>query len=98
MESISKNLNPVRLFGRSYPLGASFYDGGVNFSLYSKNATRVELLFFDDLDDRRSSRTFSLDPVHNHTFHYWHIFIPGIQQGQLYAYRVHGPLAPEKGR
>ena len=43
--------NPVRLYGRSYPLGASFYDGGVNFSLYSKNARQVELFFFDDVDD-----------------------------------------------
>jgi isoamylase len=97
MKSTNKNINPVRLFGRSYPLGASFYNGGVNFSLYSKNATRVELLLFDDMDDRCPSRTFPLDPVHNRTFHYWHIFIPGVQQGQLYAYRVHGPFAPEKG-
>lgn len=97
METLNKNLNPVRLFGRSYPLGASFYDGGVNFSLYSKNATSVELLFFDDVDDRKPSRIFTLDSIHHRTFHYWHIFVPGVQQGQLYAYRVHGPFAPEKG-
>ena len=98
MESSKKNLNPVRLFGRSYPLGASFYDGGVNFSLYSKNATQIELLFFDDVNNRRPSRVFNLDPVHNRTFHYWHIFVPGVEQGQLYAYRAHGPFAPEKGK
>jgi glycogen operon protein len=47
-------------------------DGGVNFSLYSRNATGVELLFFDLDDDVRPARLVRLDPVANHTFHYWH--------------------------
>ncbi len=97
MKKTGNSNNPVQLFGRSYPLGASFYDGGVNFSLYSKNARKVELFFFDDVDDPHPGRTISLDPARNRTFHYWHTYVRGVQEGQLYAYRVHGPFDPDKG-
>jgi len=83
--------------GRSAPLGATPRDGGVNFSLYSRHATQVELLFFDQEDDAKPARVFSLDPVKNRTYHYWHIFVPGALAGQIYAYRVYGPFEPELG-
>lgn len=84
-------------FGRSSPLGASLRDGGVNFSLYSRNATRVELLFFDHEDDAGPSRIIPIEPGTNRTYHYWHVFVPGAQVGQIYGYRVHGPFAPDLG-
>ena len=87
-----------RLFGRSYPLGASILDGGVNFSLYSKNAEQVEILLFDDVSDSRPARVIKLDPDKNRTFHYWHTFIEGIEEGQLYGFRVNGPFEPENGK
>ncbi|MEN0002600.1 MAG: glycogen debranching protein GlgX [Bacteroidota bacterium] len=77
--------------GRSYPLGATLEKGGVNFSLFSKNATGVELLLFDAKDHRQPIQTFQLDPATNRTFHYWHIHIKGAKAGQVYAYRVDGP-------
>ena len=83
--------------GQSSPLGASLDSGGVNFSLYSRDASGVDLLFFDQEDDARPSRVISLDPVINRTYHYWHIFVPGLQMGQLYGYRVHGTFDPSKG-
>lgn len=83
--------------GVSAPLGATFVDGGVNFSLYSRHATGVELLFFDREDDARPSRVFPFDPVKNRTYHYWHTFVKGVQPGQIYAYRVHGPFEPGSG-
>ncbi len=83
--------------GKSYPLGATVYDNGVNFCLFSKNCESIELLFFDDVDDRRPARSIRLDPEKNKTFYYWHIFVKGIVPGQLYGYRAHGPFAPEKG-
>jgi isoamylase len=83
--------------GRSAPLGATLRNGGVNFSLYSRNATQVELLFFDREDDAKPSRILLLDPVRNRTYHYWHIFVPGVTSGQIYAYRAHGPFQPERG-
>ncbi len=87
-----------RLFGRSYPLGASILDGGVNFSLYSKNAERVEILLFDDVSNSKPARIIQLDPEKNRTFHYWHAFVEGIGEGQLYGFRVYGPFDPKNGK
>ncbi len=84
--------------GRSFPLGATVYPDGVNFSLYSKSGEAVELLLFDAADDPKPSRVIALDPKINRTFYYWHVFVVGLQAGQVYAYRVYGPFAPEKGQ
>src|SRR5436190_16238746 len=83
-------------FGRSSPLGATVVDGGVNFSLFSRTASGVELLFFDR-EDATPSRAVRLDPATNRTYHYWHAFVPGVLPGQLYGYRVEGSSAPERG-
>jgi len=83
--------------GRSSPLGATLCDGGVNFSLYSRHASRVELLLFDHEDDAKASRTIVLDPVTHRTYHYWHVFVEGLRAGQLYGYRVYGPFDPAAG-
>jgi isoamylase len=82
--------------GRSAPIGASVQDGSVNFCLFSRTATGVELLLFDR-DDARPSRTIPLDPIANRTYHYWHVAVPQIEAGQLYGYRVSGPQQPERG-
>jgi isoamylase len=84
--------------GRSAALGASVEPGGVNFSLYSRDATGIELLLFDQPDDPKPSQTVVLDPVVNRTYHYWHVFLSGIQPGQIYGYRAHGPFDPGRGR
>jgi isoamylase len=83
--------------GRSFPLGATLCDGGVNFSVFSKHSTGVELCLFDRVDDARPARVISLDPRTHRTYHYWHVFVPGIAPGQLYAYRVHGLHDPADG-
>jgi isoamylase len=83
--------------GRSSPLGATCGDAGVNFSLYSRNATRIELLFFDHEDDSKPSRVFPIEPETNRTYHYWHAFVAGARPGQIYGYRVHGPFDPSRG-
>lgn len=83
--------------GRSSPLGATLYDGGVNFSIYSRNATKIELLFFDREEDANPSRIIPIDPAIGRTYHYWHTFVPGIGSGQIYAYRVYGPFEPALG-
>jgi isoamylase len=83
--------------GRSWPLGATVVEGGVNFSLYSRTASAVELLLFDREDDPRASRSVRIDPGTSRSYHYWHTFVPGIAPGQIYAYRVDGPCAPERG-
>lgn len=83
--------------GRSAPLGATLIDGGVNFSLYCRDGTRVELLLFDRVDDARPARVIALPPETHRTYHYWHVAVPGLTPGQLYAYRVDGPFDPSKG-
>jgi isoamylase len=83
--------------GTSAPLGATPLPEGTNFSVYSKNATGVELLFFDREDDNRPGRVVRLDPAKNRTYHYWHVLVPGVKSGQIYGYRVSGPFDPEKG-
>ena len=83
--------------GSSFPLGASLIADGVNFSVFSKHATAVQLLLFDRADDARPSRVIDLDPHTQRTYHYWHAFVPGIGAGQLYGYRVYGSFAPQRG-
>jgi len=73
------------------------YPEGVNFSVYSKNSTAIELLLFDDVDDARPARVIALDSKQNHTYHYWHVFVSGLKPGQVYAYRAHGPYQPDQG-
>src|SRR5215813_13119392 len=83
--------------GHSSPLGATVVAGGVNFSLFSRSATGVELLLFDREDDARPARVMHLDPAANRTYHYWHVCVPGVQPGQIYGYRVAGPCDPAHG-
>lgn len=90
-------LNQDILPGRSFPLGATVYPNGVNFCILSKNSTALELLLFDTPDAPLPARVIQLDSKQNKTFYYWHVFVPGISAGQVYAYRVTGPFAPEKG-
>jgi glycogen operon protein len=83
--------------GHCYPLGASVCRDGVNFCVFSKNCTALELLLFDGPGEPQPARVIHLDPVRNRTFYYWHVFVPQLGAGQLYAYRAHGPYAPEEG-
>ena len=83
--------------GRSSPLGATLVPGRTNFSLFSRNASAVELLLFDREDDARPARVFTLDPFSNRTYNYWHVCVPGLQAGQIYGYRVYGPYDPANG-
>lgn len=83
--------------GNAYPLGATLYKSGVNFSVYSPMAKQVELLLFQD-DKDVSPSTIRLDPKLNKSIYYWHIFVEGLKENQLYAYRVVGEWDDKKGR
>ena len=94
----AKALGPlVPSAGRTFPLGATIHSGGVNFSVFSRSATRIELLLFDCEAATRPSRVIDLDPRTHRTYHYWHYFVPGIGPGQAYAYRASGPFDPGHG-
>jgi glycogen operon protein len=83
--------------GNSAPLGATLTADGVNFSVFSKRATAIELLLFDDARAAAPARVVRLDARAHRTYHYWHAFVPGLEAGQVYGYRAHGPFAPERG-
>src|SRR5579884_944344 len=87
----------VATTGRSFPPGATLAAGGANFSIFSRTATGIELLFFDGVDDARPSRVIPIDPFTNRTYHYWHVFVPGVKAGQIYGFRAYGPFDPDRG-
>jgi len=82
--------------GAAYPLGATFDGSGTNFAIFSEVAERVELcLFYNSSDDRPLTETrIELTEVDAYV---WHCYLPQVQPGQRYGYRVHGPYAPERG-
>jgi isoamylase len=88
--------DPVRL-GAPAPLGPTVTPEGVNFSVFSKRATGVDLLLFEHRDAAAPLRTIRLDPVTQRTYHYWHVFVAGVKPGQVYGYRVSGPFEPSAG-
>ncbi len=77
--------------GRAHPLGARPDAEGVNFSLYSQNATSVQLLLFATYNDPEPMQVITLDEAENRTFHFWHVYVRGPRPGVHYAYRVDGP-------
>ena len=77
--------------GQSFPLGASVVPGGVNFSVFAKNATGIELLLFAKIEDAQPIKTIVFDPVTNRTGHYWHALVQDVKAGQINGYSVAGP-------
>jgi glycogen operon protein len=80
--------------GQPYPLGATWDGEGVNFALFSENATGVDLCLFDEADHAVESLRI---PVRERNDQIWHCYLPDVRPGQLYGYRVHGPYEPRQG-
>jgi len=80
--------------GKAYPLGATWDGAGVNFSLFSENATGVELCLFDGQDGNHEVARIRMA---HHTDQVWHTYLPTVRPGQLYGYRVYGPYEPKSG-
>jgi len=78
--------------GHPYPLGATYDGAGVNFAIFSEVAQRVELCLVDD--DGAETRV----EMPEHDAFVWHVYLPTLQPGQRYGYRVHGPYDPARGR
>ena len=79
--------------GSPFPRGATLDDTGVNFALFSANATKVELCLFDDKGEREIERI----ELPEYTDEVWHVHVSGLKAGAVYGYRVHGPYDPENG-
>src|SRR5512138_1801510 len=78
----NKKLSP----GRNYPLGATLTTDGVNFAIYSQNATEVFLLLFDKADGEPTD-VIKLEGPDKYI---WHVFVQGVKAGQMYGYKVRG--------
>ena len=78
--------------GKSYPLGATWDGRGVNFAIFSEHATQVELCLFD----AKGEPTHRI-PLRECTDMVWHGYLPDVEPGQLYGYRIHGPYEPSQG-
>ncbi|UCF96954.1 MAG: glycogen debranching protein GlgX [Spirochaetaceae bacterium] len=83
--------------GEPLPLGATPNDHGVQFAVFSRHATGVELLLFADAQEGTPTEVIRLDPRENRTGDIWHVQVDGIGPGQYYLYRVSGPYEPRRG-
>ena len=83
--------------GQPHPLGATVHQGGVNFALFCRNGSSVVLELYRNANETVPQASFALDPVQHRTGDIWHIFVEGLEAGQLYGYRVDGPYQPEQG-
>ncbi|WP_068492940.1 glycogen debranching protein GlgX [Pseudoclavibacter helvolus] len=77
--------------GNAYPLGATFDGSGTNFAIFSEAAHKVELCLFDDDGNEERVR------LHEQDAHVWHAYLPHVQPGQQYGYRMHGDYDPANG-
>src|SRR5689334_9772510 len=90
----SRKLSAPRQWkGHAYPLGATWTGDGVNFAIFSENATAVELCLFNQLGEGEVARARFTERAN----HVWHAFLPDVRPGQLYGYRVDGPYEPARG-
>jgi len=83
--------------GRAHPPGATVKQTGVNFSIFSQDATEVQLVLFNKPYDPEPVQIINLDPVENRTFHFWHVFVENAKAGMGYVYRLNGLYEPGKG-
>jgi glycogen operon protein len=82
--------------GSRFPPGATPRDGGVNFCVFGRHATRVELLLFDGPEAPDPFQVVALAPETNRSFHFWHVFIEDLPLGTCYAWRMDGPNDTER--
>ncbi|MEC9116673.1 MAG: glycogen debranching protein GlgX, partial [Planctomycetota bacterium] len=79
------------------PYGAVVHDRGVQFVIFSRSATSMRLLLFDDVDDFEPAEIIEFDRESDRWGDIWSVFVPGVGAGQLYQFQADGPYAPEKG-
>ncbi|MGL4981528.1 MAG: glycogen debranching protein GlgX [Treponemataceae bacterium] len=89
--------NIVIQTGHPLPMGINIDSTGVNFSVFSRNATKVFLEIFENETDKKPSMSIELDPQTNRTGDLWHVHLQGLKPQALYLYRVDGPFNPKEG-
>lgn len=93
-----ETITTVRLYpGKSFPVGATVYKDGINFSVFSVHASAIEILLFESSNSSEPFQVFRLEGASHRTYNYWHAFISGLGNGQIYAFRAYGPFDPHSG-
>jgi isoamylase len=77
--------------GSRFPPGATALPDGVNFCVFSRGATRIELLLYTSADGPEPFQVIALAPERNRTFFFWHVFVEGLPPRTCYAWRADGP-------
>ena len=90
--------HPELQFIHSLPYGALIHDRGVQFVVFSRSATAMRLLLYDNVADRRPSEVIRFDPDTDRWGDIWSVYVPGIGPGQLYHLQADGPYDPEQGQ
>lgn len=83
--------------GSPMPLGVYVQEGGINFTLFSRHASKVSLWLFNNPEDYKPSQIIELNPQQNRTGDIWHVFVKGAGRGQTYTFNVDGPYKPDQG-
>lgn len=89
--------HPELQFTHMLPYGAIMHDRGVQFVVFSRNATSMRVLLYDRVDDREPTEQIELDPDTDRWGDIWSVFVPGVGAGQLYHFQAGGPMVPEHG-
>ncbi len=89
--------HPTMQFSYPLPYGAVLHEDGVQFVVYSKSATAMRVLLYNEVCDREPARLIELNPDSDRWGDIWSIFVPELKAGQLYHYQADGPCEPEQG-
>ncbi len=92
-----RHTQPELQFTHMLPYGAVIGDSGVQFVVFSRNATEMRLLLYNDVDETEPVEILNFDPNQNRWGDIWSIFVPGLQAGQLYHFQATGPHDPARG-
>ena len=92
-----RHTQPELQFTHMLPYGAVIGDQGVQFVVFSRSATEMRLLLYDDVNDTEPAEILNFDPNQNRWGDIWSIYVPGLQPGQLYHFQATGPHDPSQG-
>jgi isoamylase len=90
--------HPELQFTHVLPYGALLHDRGVQFVVFSRSATAMRLLLYDEVTEREPAETIDFNPDTDRWGDIWSVFVPGVRAGQLYHFQADGPYAPERGQ
>ncbi len=90
--------HPALQFSQALPYGAILHDSGVQFVVFSRSATAMRVLLYDNVDDREPVEVIQFDRATDRWGDIWSVFVPGLGAGQLYHYQADGPFDPEHGQ